>query len=220
MARRSASTQVASSPAVTARKRGLSPTRETPRRQSKRTKSQETTPATSNTTPKKSQYFDHDLDDSEPATEDDVEDSGYEGEETSAVSSPRASDDEEADDYSEEEAPSRRRVGRKQDGRTSKSSKGQELWRPGVKAGLGPGKQVLIKIPKAREAGKTPYRDDTIHPNTLLFLRDLADNNDREWLKSKLSHATPCCLIYVLMTAPFSVRCRLPNIEEGFRYIC
>lgn len=162
--------------------------------------------------------------DSEPDTEAGDESSGYEGEETSAVSSPRASEDEEADDYSEEEVPSRRSAGRKKDGRTSKASKGQELWRPGVKTGLGPGKQVLIKIPKAREAGKIPYRDDTIHPNTLLFLRDLADNNDREWLKSKLSHSVHCLWIHAILTIVmaiyllkpklFSVRCRLPNIKE------
>lgn len=188
MVRRSASTQVASSPAVTPGKRALSPARETPCRQSKRTRPLESSPATSNTTPKKSHYFGQDSDDSEPNTAADDESSGYEGDETSAVSSLRASEDEEADNYSEEEEPSRRTTGRKNGARTSKAGKGQELWRPGVKTGLGPGKQVLIKIPKAREAGKTPYRDDTIHPNTLLFLRDLADNNDREWLKSKLSH--------------------------------
>lgn len=47
------------------------------------------------------------------------------------------------------------------------------------------GTQVIIKKPKARPAGKTPYKDETIHPNTLLFLADLKANNKREWLKSK-----------------------------------
>lgn len=28
-----------------------------------------------------------------------------------------------------------------------------------------------------------PYKKDQIHPNTLLFLKDLAANNDREWLR-------------------------------------
>jgi len=188
MTRRSASAQVASSPTVTPGKRALSPTIEAPRRLSKRTKALEVSPPSSNISPKKSQYFEQDSNGSEPNAEADDESSGYEGEETSAVSSPRASEDEEADDYSEEEKPTRRSAGRQNGGRTLTSSKGQELWRPGVKTGLGPGKQVLIKIPKARESGKTPYRDDTIHPNTLLFLRDLADNNDREWLKSELAH--------------------------------
>lgn len=65
------------------------------------------------------------------------------------------------------------------------SSTKSELWRPGVSTGLEAGTQVVIKKPKARDAGETPYTDDTIHPNTLLFLEDLAANNDRGWLKSE-----------------------------------
>jgi hypothetical protein len=57
----------------------------------------------------------------------------------------------------------------------------KELWRPGAK--LAPGTQLIIKKPKAREAGDTPYTDESIHPNTMLFLQDLAQNNDRQWLK-------------------------------------
>ncbi|OAX79010.1 hypothetical protein ACJ72_06674 [Emergomyces africanus] len=64
-----------------------------------------------------------------------------------------------------------------------KTDKGKELWREGVKAGLGPGKEVFIKLPKPRDAGDTPYEDNTIHPNTMLFLKDLKANNQREWLK-------------------------------------
>lgn len=60
----------------------------------------------------------------------------------------------------------------------------KELWKPGAK--LEPGTQIIIKKPQAREAGDTPYEDGTIHPNTMLFLKDLAANNDRSWLKSKL----------------------------------
>lgn len=56
-----------------------------------------------------------------------------------------------------------------------------ELWKPGAK--LEPGTRLVIKKPKARDAGDTPYLDHTIHPNTLLFLKDLAANNDRKWLK-------------------------------------
>ena len=59
------------------------------------------------------------------------------------------------------------------------------------KTGYGPGTQVIIKKPKARPAGKTPYKEDTIHPNTLLFLADLKANNNRQWLKSKFA---VCCL--------------------------
>ncbi len=188
MTRRSASTLVASSPA---RKRALSPVVETPRRQSKRARSLGTTPASSNTTPKKSQYFEQDPDESEDETEADEENSGYNEGNTSAETSLAGSEEDEAeeDDYSEEERPSRKVTARKGgDSKAAKTSKGQELWRPGVKTGLGPGNQVLIKIPKARDAGKVPYADNTIHPNTFLFLRDLAENNDREWLKSTLSY--------------------------------
>jgi hypothetical protein len=43
--------------------------------------------------------------------------------------------------------------------------------------------QVFIKLPQARGAGKVLYKDETLHPNTLLFLDDLRRNNDRQWLK-------------------------------------
>ncbi len=68
-------------------------------------------------------------------------------------------------------------------GKGSTKGKGQELWRPGVKTGLAPGEELFIKLPKPREAGDRPYRDNTIHPNTMLFLGELRENNDREWLK-------------------------------------
>lgn len=58
-----------------------------------------------------------------------------------------------------------------------------ELWREGVKTGLGPGKEIFIEKPKARDPGNVPYQDDALHPNTKLFLEDLAENNDRMWLK-------------------------------------
>ncbi|KAL4883854.1 hypothetical protein BJY04DRAFT_183368 [Aspergillus karnatakaensis] len=64
------------------------------------------------------------------------------------------------------------------------TSEKEELWREGVKTGLGPGKEVFIKKPKARDPGDTPYEDETLHPNTMLFLKDLAKNNDRQWLKA------------------------------------
>jgi hypothetical protein len=69
--------------------------------------------------------------------------------------------------------------------------KGQELWREGVRAGLEPGQEVIIAKPKAREAGKIPYQDETLHPNTRLFLIDLAANNDRQWLKGEKRTHTP-----------------------------
>jgi hypothetical protein len=65
----------------------------------------------------------------------------------------------------------------------SKYADEKELWKPGAK--LEPGMQLIIKKPKARDAGDTPYADNTIHPNTMLFLKDLNSNNDRQWLKRK-----------------------------------
>ncbi|KAL3460658.1 hypothetical protein BJX64DRAFT_180356 [Aspergillus heterothallicus] len=67
---------------------------------------------------------------------------------------------------------------------TPTTSSKKDLWREGVKTGLGPGKEVFIEKPKARDPGDTPYKDETLHPNTLLFLRDLAQNNERQWLKA------------------------------------
>ncbi|OJJ38187.1 hypothetical protein ASPWEDRAFT_35776 [Aspergillus wentii DTO 134E9] len=62
--------------------------------------------------------------------------------------------------------------------------KDKELWKEGVSTGLGPGKEVFIKKPKARDPGKVHYQDDTLHPNTMLFLKDLAENNERQWFKA------------------------------------
>ncbi|KAL1956399.1 hypothetical protein VTO42DRAFT_7382 [Malbranchea cinnamomea] len=68
-------------------------------------------------------------------------------------------------------------------GKASGHTKGTELWREGVRTGLGPGKEVFIELPKARDPGDIPYEDRTIHPNTLLFLKDLKENNNRTWFK-------------------------------------
>ena len=160
-----------------------------PARQSKRIKSSPIT--SSKTTPKKSPYFEH-SDSSDPESESEIEKeaSGYEDEDDSAslVSSPPESDvEEKSDDYaSDGDAPKKRKKVRpiKSNGIVaSVGKKGKELWRPGAKIDAAPGEAVFIKLPKAREAGKIPYKDNTIHPNTLLFLKDLRANNDREWLK-------------------------------------
>lgn len=71
----------------------------------------------------------------------------------------------------------------------SRSSEDNELWREGVKTGLGPGKEVFIAKPKARDPGDVPYNDDTLHPNTMLFLEDLTKNNDRQWLKGTVEYS-------------------------------
>lgn len=106
-------------------------------------------------------------------------------------------EEENEDSESEEEEAARRTKRRKvaggkattrgnnMDTNNAASKKGQELWRPGVKSGLAPGEEVFIKLPKAREAGGTPYRDHTVHPNTMAFLGDLRENNEREWLKGR-----------------------------------
>lgn len=180
-------------------KRQISSSTATPIRQSKRIKSSPIPPNTANkTTPKKSKYFEQDSEASEAESEIVNEASGYEDEDesASAVSSPpeSAAEDEEDEYTSAEEVSTKKRgrVGRKSNGNTTVATskpkkgqevKGQELWRPGVKTNLAPGEAMFIKLPKAREAGKTPYKDDTIHPNTLAFLGDLKENNDREWLK-------------------------------------
>ncbi|KNG80633.1 hypothetical protein ANOM_010632 [Aspergillus nomiae NRRL 13137] len=70
------------------------------------------------------------------------------------------------------------------EGDTNEALKDKQLWKEGVRTGLGPGKEVFIKKPKAREAGAVPYQEDTLHPNTFLFLVDLAENNERPWLKA------------------------------------
>ncbi|KAI4242068.1 MAG: hypothetical protein LQ352_007312 [Teloschistes flavicans] len=61
--------------------------------------------------------------------------------------------------------------------------KGKELWRAGVKSDLAPGEEVFIRLPKARGDGGVRYEEGVVHPNTLMFLGDLRENNDREWLK-------------------------------------
>ncbi|KAJ9663128.1 hypothetical protein H2201_005799 [Coniosporium apollinis] len=172
-------------------KRPPSPTT-TPRQQPKRTR-QATSLTTAKVSASKSKYFEEDSDDeqelSEPtsnaesATE--QEESGYEDEDRGAASSELSSEAaSEPDVSSEGEAKPRKRGRPKADVKAvGKQSKNEELWRHGVKTGLGPGTQVIIKKPKAREAGRQPYSNDSIHPNTILFLKDLAANNDREWLK-------------------------------------
>ncbi|CAF9912451.1 MAG: hypothetical protein HETSPECPRED_000942 [Heterodermia speciosa] len=156
---------------------------------------------TKKATPKKSQFFHQDSTISEPASEIEGEASGYEDEDASAsaVSSLPASDSDtasEAEPSSDDDAPRKKRKVARMKGAVVKKiqvktdengavvgSKGQELWRPGVKSKLAPGEALFVPLPKAREEGKIKYRDDWIHENTLLFLGELKRNNDREWLK-------------------------------------
>nr|POF05978.1 hypothetical protein CFP56_53365 [Quercus suber] len=136
--------------------------------------------AKANATPTKSEYFDQsdvqtdasDLDEESVSPDDEASEFG---EDDKASESSNVSDEVETD-ASESESKTRK---------SSKTGprKNAELWRPGVKTGLGHGTQVIIKKIKARPAGDIPYSDDTIHANTMLFLSDLKVNNDRQWLK-------------------------------------
>jgi hypothetical protein len=162
-------------------------------------------------TPRKSKYFegpDSDEDGEVSPGAGDEEASGYEDEDEDASASvatsatPSSAEDEE-DDHESDDAPMKKRsrkpapAQRRSTGKTSKTTKeptssnggiiekGKELWRQGVKAGLGPGKAVFIERPKPRGDGGIKYVPERIHPNTMAFLGDLKKNNDREWMKSE-----------------------------------
>ena len=185
-------------------KRALSPPPSSSTTGSRRSKRVKSSPpnSTIKSTPKKSPYFEHPTSESDSESSPEQEDSGYEDEDASAVSSPQESDPSSAEESpyasTDDEKPKKKKLGRKAGGPRKKTipvangtisvpagknggDEGSELWRPGVKvAGEG---EVFIALPKARSAGSTPYADETLHPNTLDFLSDLAKNNDREWLK-------------------------------------
>jgi hypothetical protein len=137
-------------------------------------------------TAKKSQYFDdlesHASDASDAADDDTSNDAQDAPPASSKVQSGTvATEDSDAGLEAEDGRPGPKKRGRW--GTGTKTTKGQELWREGVRTGLGPGKEVFIKKPKARDPGGIPYQDEIIHPNTILFLQDLKGNNERQWLK-------------------------------------
>lgn len=159
-----------------------------PSRQSKRAKS---------TT--KTSYEEPDSDDdlerlsASPSAEDIAVQSDYEQE--SVADSPSESDHLEAgseEDSEPAKTPRGRSAKRSVLPMYKKTDGGAELWKSGAKLELGT--QVIIKKPKAREAGDTPFTNETIHPNTMLFLSDLAAHNDRQWLKGA-SAAASCAVI-------------------------
>jgi hypothetical protein len=43
--------------------------------------------------------------------------------------------------------------------------------------------EMVIELPGVKDPGNVEYRDESIHTNTLEFLRELKRNNRREWLK-------------------------------------
>ncbi|KAF2277632.1 uncharacterized protein EI97DRAFT_396570 [Westerdykella ornata] len=146
------------------------PEKPAPTRQSKRARA----------TPAKLSY-------KELESDDDVTDAGAKSEEklTESIASDYeeqgngddSSEPEEEEQSSDEDAKPTKVTPRRRPEQDSDA----DLWKPGAK--LAPGTQVIIKKPKAREAGETPYEDHTIHPNTMLFLKDLAANNERKWLR-------------------------------------
>lgn len=110
--------------------------------------------------------------------------SSYEDEDIKSESDEDPSSEPEEEDS---DAPKKkRRVSQAGTSASTKASKvlKKEAQRAGT-TGLGPGTQVISKRPRARSPGDTPYQDDRIHMNTLLFLGDLGKNNNREWLKCK-----------------------------------
>ncbi|KAE8557324.1 hypothetical protein EYB25_002031 [Talaromyces marneffei] len=154
--------------------------------------------STIKSTAKKSKYFEGSGTDESTSDVDGDSGSAYE-EEAAHEDQDSVNEEEGFEEESEEEKPKKRGRGRPstsaktkqqnsgdgaEDLPALKSSKGKELWREGVKTGLGPGKEVFIKKPKARDLGGIDYKDDAIHPNTMLFLKDLKENNERQWLKA------------------------------------
>ena len=163
----------------------------TPLRQSKRINPTSNTHDTDKSTPKKSVYFEHDSEEPESESESEAnEESGYEDNDDASTVSSIAPTEDESEEYNseEEEAPRRKKrkvggfKGKPMPAQVTASAKGKELWKEGVRVDVEG--EVIIELPKARTPGKTPYRDDTIHPNTLLFLGDLKRNNERTWLKT------------------------------------
>lgn len=140
-------------------------------RASKRIKDSEArTPASA--TPRKSKYFEapdsEDENVDEPTSDDDAEASGYEDEEDDDIEAEASSGEGASEDDfdSEEDAKPARGKGKKAGANSTTIGKGSQLWREGVKAGLGPGKQVFIAKPKPRGDGGVKYLPERIHPNT------------------------------------------------------
>jgi hypothetical protein len=163
------------------------PEKQTPSRQSKRAK---VTAA---------KYSELNSDDSSEETQD-VKASDFEAdsskEPTSESGDEEASEEASDDDVKPKKGNPRGRPTQRALPMHRKQADDKELWESGAK--LPPGTQLIMKKPKARDAGPTPYTDDTIHPNTMLFLKDLAANNERQWLKCTYEYPCIRCLILYL----------------------
>lgn len=223
MARRSS--RPAPAEAAAASKRRASTRLSAPDGEVKRVKSNASLAGKS--TSKKSKYFEgEDSDEPSESSESEGGESGsaYEGNESEG-SADAESEPEDPEESDEEAGNVRGKGGQRKGGSGAGALKGKELWREGVRTGLGPGKEVFIPKPKARDAGDIEYQDDRLHPNTKLFLLDLAENNDREWMKGLLFLSFPSPLYFVRkptwarleLTGLFcsSARPRLPRGKEG-----
>ncbi|KAK0346406.1 hypothetical protein LTR94_006852 [Friedmanniomyces endolithicus] len=139
-------------------------------------------PKTKKATPTKSQHFQADEDaedeEGEPSSGDDDVESAFDDDGDASSSEAEPVDD--GFNSGSEDEPKQRK---KPAPRKTAQNPGTASAHEGQQTNLEPGTQLIIRKPKARPAGKTPYGDSTIHPNTLLFLKDLAANNNREWLK-------------------------------------
>ena len=158
-----------SSPEAALRSTSKRPAADTPDRTSKRARA----------TARKS-YVEPDTDsDAAPDAADSPDDAGDASDFEAQSDKDGTSESEPDEDVSDEESASKKGTPR---GRPQKKQANEkELWKSGAK--LEPGTQLIIKKPKAREAGDTPYTESTIHPNTMLFLKEIKANNDRQWLK-------------------------------------
>jgi len=165
---------VKSTPALASRSssKRAAPERQTPSRQSKRAKA---TPA---------KYVEADSDEA-PEDPQDAKASDFEADSSKDISSEPESEG--ASDDDDDDVPKKKAYRGRPAQRSlpphKKQASDKELWKSG--ADLPHGTQLIMKKPKARAAGDTPYTDDTIHPNTMLFLKDLAANNERQWLKCR-----------------------------------
>ncbi|KAF9884754.1 hypothetical protein FE257_001244 [Aspergillus nanangensis] len=173
MPRRS-SRAVPASPAPAPKRRASGRLSTASQTEPKRQKSNTTTARPVRSTQKKSKYFEDKSSESDSASDHEEDPtSDYDGHGTSP-------------DVASDESAINQTTVKSNGGVESETAvlEGKQLWKEGVKAGLGPGKEVFIQKPKAREPGNVPYKDDTLHPNTFLFLQDLTENNERAWLKA------------------------------------
>ncbi|KAK0924473.1 hypothetical protein LTR91_020117 [Friedmanniomyces endolithicus] len=152
-------------------------------------------PKTKKATPTKSQHFQADEDaedeEEEPSSGGDDVDSAFDDDGDASSSEAEPADDN-FDSGSEDEPKQRKKPAP----RKTTQVRGAASAHTGQETSLEPGTQLIIRKPKARPAGKTPYSDSTIHPNTILFLKDLAANNNRERYRIIPIHPSPLHGVY------------------------